>query len=128
MNSKDLAPVVLRVSLGLVFLYFAFNQLSDPSSWSGFVPEFATRFGLSANNLVVFNGFLELVFGTFLIIGLYTRIASLVMGLHLFGIAFSIGFSPLGIRDFGLAFATISVYLFGPDRYTLDYKYSKKSS
>ncbi len=128
MHSKDLACVVLRVSLGLVFLYFSISQLNSPSEWSSFVPGFLTNFGLSANNFVVFNGFIELVFGIFLIIGLYTRFSALVMSLHLFGIAFSIGFNPLGIRDFGLAFSTLALFLFGPDKYTLDYKYSKNTN
>ncbi len=127
MNSKELGFVTLRVSLALVFLYFAFMQLSDPGSWSSFVPERFKVSGISANNIVLLNGFVELVLGMFLIIGLYTRFASLILGIHLIGIAFSIGFNPLGVRDFGLALATISVFLFGPDRYTLDYRLAKKT-
>ena len=127
MNSKELAPVILRLSLGLVFLYFSISQLRDPGAWSGFVPNFLHVSGISANNVVVFDGLIELVFGTFLIIGLYVRVSALIMSLHLFGIAFSIGFSPLGIRDFGLAFATLALFFFGYDRYTLDYKFANKS-
>lgn len=126
MNSRELAPALLRVSLGLVFLYFSISQLNDPGAWSGFVPDFLHVSGISANNIVIFNGFIEFVFGTFLIIGLYTRLSALIMSLHLFGIAFSIGFSPLGVRDFGLAFATLVVFLFGADRYSVDYKFGKK--
>ncbi len=80
------------------------------------VPSFMT-----ANNLVIFNAILELTLGTFLLIGLYNRFSSLILSLHLFGIALSIGFTPLGIRDFGLAFATLAVYLFGYDRYSVDF-------
>lgn len=127
MHSNEVGKIILRISLALVFLYFGIVQLKDPSSWSGFVPEFLTFSFLSANNIVVFNGFMEIVLGTFLIVGLYVRFASMVMALHLFGIAFSIGFSPLGIRDFGLAFATLALFFFGADRYTVDSKFAKKS-
>lgn len=128
MNSKELAPAILRISLALVFLYFGIVQLNDPSSWSSYVPEFLDVPGISSNNLVALNGLVEITLGLFLICGLYTRFASLILSLHLFGIALSIGFSPLGVRDFGLAFATLSIFFSGPDRYTFDYNYAKKSN
>ena len=128
MNSRDLATVILRLSLALVFLYFGISQLNDPGAWSGFVPDFFKVSGISGNNVVLLNGFVEIVLGGFLLIGLYVRISALLLSLHLFGIAFSIGFNPLGIRDFGLAFATLALYFYGHDRYTLDYKFEKKSN
>lgn len=126
MHSKEAAPLLLRISMSLVFFYFSFSQLKDPTAWAGYVPNSLIIGGLSANNLVVINGFIELLFGLFLITGLYTRISSLILGVHLFGIALSIGFSPVGIRDFGLALATLTIFLFGPDKYTLDSKFEKK--
>lgn len=127
MQSNNIGKIILRISLAIVFLYFGVMQLKDPSSWSGFVPDFVQFSFLSANNIVVFNGFMEVVLGTFLLVGLYVRFASIIMSLHLFGIAFSIGFSPLGVRDFGLAFATLALFFFGEDRYSVDYKFTKKS-
>ena len=128
MHSKDLAPLILRISLALVFLYFGISQNLDPGAWSGFVPESMKTSGITANNLVILNGFIEIVLGIFLLIGLYVRFASLVLSIHLFVIAFSIGFSPLGVRDFGLAFATLALFFNGYDKYTLDYKSEKKTS
>ena len=126
MNSRELANIILRVSLALVFIYFGFSQVRDPGAWSGFVPDFLKVSGISGNNVVIFNGVLELILGTFLITGLYVRFSALILAVHLFGIAFSIGFSPLGVRDFGLAFATLALYFYGYDKYTLDYRFEKK--
>ncbi|MEK6894458.1 MAG: DoxX family protein [Nanoarchaeota archaeon] len=128
MQSNEIGKIILRLSLALVFLYFGVQQIMDPGAWSGFVPDRFHVSGISANNIVIFNGFMEIVFGTFFIVGLYVRFASIVMSLHLFVIALSIGFSPLGIRDFGLAFATLALFFFGADRYTVDYKFAKKKS
>lgn len=122
---RELSIFLLRIALSLVFFYFGYSQISNPDFWTGFIPDFVLGFGLSANNFVVFNGMMELVFGLFLILGLYTRFASLVLSLHLFGIALSVGFSPTGVRDFGLAFATLAVFLFGPDKYALDRKWAR---
>ncbi len=121
--SKDFAPVILRISMALVFLYFGFSQTINPDAWVSFVPEFVIPSFMTANNLVMLNALFEITLGFFMISGLYTCFSSLLLGLHLFGITLSIGFNPLGIRDFGLAFATLVVYFNGPDKYCLDNKY-----
>ena len=119
--------MILRIALSLVFLYFGFQQIISPDDWIGFVPEFATGFGLSANNLVIMNAILEISLGIFLIIGLYTRFSALILSLHLFGIAFSIGLNPLGVRDLGLAVATLVVFINGPDKFTIDARVNRKN-
>jgi len=122
------AKPLLRIAMSLVFLYFGFQQVYSPDNSTGFVPELLTSTIITANNIVILNGIVELSLGLFLIIGLYTRFASLILALHLFGISFSLGFTPLGVRDFGLSFATLAVFLNGPDQYTLDAKFAKKKS
>ena len=120
MKLEEYSKSVLRIALSFVFLYFGYRQITDSENWISFVPGFVLSFGLSAETLVIMNAFFELGFGTLMLIGLYTRVSSFVLALHLFGIAFSIGFNPLGIRDLGLSFATLVVFLNGVDRFCLD--------
>jgi uncharacterized membrane protein YphA (DoxX/SURF4 family) len=110
----------LRIAMSLVFLYFGFKQITSPESWISFIPSAVLAIGVSAKTLVIANAFLELGLGTLLFAGLYTRISSLILALHLFGIALSIGFNPLGVRDFGLAIATLVVFFNGIDKFCLD--------
>lgn len=124
-KNLDYGKALLRIALSIVFLYFGFKQIMSPLDWVGFVPEFAT-FLLSAKTIVIFNAILELCLGIFMILGLYTRFAALILSLHLLGIALSMINSPIGIRDLGLALATFSVFIFGPDKYCLDNKFKKK--
>ncbi len=127
MRYEKYAKTVLRIAMSLVFLYFGIMQISNPDEWASFVPESLTKIpNLTANNLVMFNAIMELTLGLFLIIGLYTKFSSIILSLHLFGIAASIGFNPVGIRDFGLAIATLVIFLNGADNYSLDYLYKKK--
>lgn len=121
---KNFAPAILRISMALVFLYFGFSQTIAPDDWVSFVPEFTIPSFMTANNLVMLNALFEITLGFFMICGLYTRFSSLLLGLHLFGIALFIGLNPLGVRDFGLAFATLVVYFNGPDKYCLDTKFN----
>jgi|SRR3989344_4326795 len=125
-NEKDdTAKLILRCSIAFVFFYFATQQITSPDSWASLIPEFAKGGFLSANNLVILNGVFELTFGLLLISGLYLRFASFILSIHLIIISITMGFTPTGIRDFGLAFATFTLFLLGPDKYCLDNKLKK---
>ena len=121
MKNKDFPIAILRWGLALVFFYFGFSQIINPSAWTSFVPVFLTNLFLSANNIVILNAIAELTLGVFLATGVYTRFSSLILSLHLFFISISMGFTPTAIRDFGLAIATLVIFLNGPDKYTIDW-------
>jgi len=118
---------VLRIGLSLVFLYFGYQQITNINEWLGFVPNFALVFGLTAKNIVLMNSLLELILGILLLLGLFTRTSSLILSIHLYGIAFSLGFNDLGVRDLGLATATLAIFLNGPDNFCLDNKFRKNN-
>lgn len=125
---KNLSRIILRFSLGLVFLYFGINQVINPDNWVGYIPGFLNGVIITANNLVMINGLMEIILGIFMILGLYLRFSSLALGIHLLFISFSLGFTPIGVRDFGLAMVTLVVFLDGIDKYCLDWKFNKKKS
>jgi uncharacterized membrane protein YphA (DoxX/SURF4 family) len=116
---------VLRIALSFVFLYFGISQISSPFVWTGFVPDFVVNMGIGAESVVIMNGVLEILLGSLLLLGFFVRISSGILFLHLIVIASSIGFNPLGIRDFGLAFATLAVFLNGYDWLCLGRKFRK---
>jgi len=60
------------------------------------------------------------VFALLLLIGLYTRIVSLLLSLHLFHIISIVGYGAIGARDLALALATLAIFLHGPDEFCLD--------
>jgi len=126
MKFEEVSSVLLRIGLGLVFIYFSIQQMINPDQWIGFVPEFLTSSVITASNLVIFNSVIELAGGLLLIAGLYTRIASLILGVHLLFITISVGWNPVGVRDFGLTIATLALAFINLDRYCLDSYFSKK--
>lgn len=122
---EEKGKIILRVALAMVFLWFGLNQLFFPENWIGFVPEIIQNvafnvFGITAVTFIYVNSFLEVVLGLFMFFGLYTRFSSLILGLHLLGISLSLGFSATGVRDFGLAFATLAVFFNKADNWCLD--------
>ncbi len=127
MNAKQLSPFVLRVGISIVFLWFGFSQLKNPVQWARMIPEYATSLSpFSANTLVYMHGILEISMATLLLLGLYTRTASLILALNLFHIVLIVGYGPIGARDFALALATLSIFLRGADDFCLDKKISEK--
>lgn len=116
----SVGSLLLRFGLVIVFLWFGFSQLSNPSEWTVFLPSWVKMVPISENHFVMLNGLFEVVSATLLLLGAYVRITALLLGLHLVGIAFSIGITSTGVRDFGLSIATLSLALLGSRQFSID--------
>ena len=115
------APVILRLGLVFVFVWFGLNQLLFPSRWVSYIPQWILSLtGQSAVTFVYANALFELMSATLLALGSRTRIVASLLAFHMFTIVFVVGFTAAGVRDIGLVFALISVALHGPDMYSLD--------
>ncbi len=111
--------LILRVGLGIVFLYFGFNQIIEPKAWIDLVPSIFSNF-VNLKIFIYLNGIFDLIIGICLILGLFIKIISLLGFLHLISIfLFSLKFTPSGIRDLGLAFAILSLYFLDEDRFNI---------
>lgn len=120
MSMKKYAPTILRVGLSTVILWFGYQQIAHTSAWVGYLPDWTTAFPIQASTLVYLNGLFEIVFGLLLLTGLYVRISALLLALHLFEITFTVGYTAVGVRDFGLSVALLSIFFYGADFFTLD--------
>lgn len=105
---------LLRLALAFVFLWFGFSQLSNAALWTAFVPEWATKI-MSAGTLVLLNGVFEIAAGILIAFNVFTRYVALLLGLHLFVIASSLGLTAIGVRDIGLSLATLSLFFLKSD-------------
>jgi uncharacterized membrane protein YphA (DoxX/SURF4 family) len=57
-----------------------------------------------------------------LLAGFWTRLVSALLALHMLAITLDIGFTAVGVRDFGITIATAALALLGPDKWTVDAK------
>ncbi len=118
---KKYAPVALRTGIAIVFLWFAFSQIKNAGSWTRMIPSYVTSIvPFSSNTLVYMNAAFEIIFASLLLVGLYTRLASGLLTLHLLHIVTILGYGPTGVRDFSLVIATLSIFLAGADEFCLD--------
>ncbi len=118
---KNFAPTIVRIGISLVLLWFGSQQLIDAKVWTGLIPNWAVSIsGLEAITLVTFNGIFEIIIGSLLLVGLFTRVVALISALHLLLITFVVGYNHVGVRDFGLSMAAVSSFLYGADAWCLD--------
>ena len=119
---KQYQPLVLRIGISLVFLWFGINQLINPDYFISYIPDWAAEF----TYLIVLNGIFEIVFGLLLLIGLFTKFSSAILTIHLMTITMSLGYNDVAVRDFGLMIATMVIFMNGADEWTLDDKLHRK--
>lgn len=121
------AHIVIRLALAVLFIWFGILEGKNPGMWTGFVPHFVSDLvGGNAAMLVYMNAWFEIVAGLCLLAGFQVRIVASLLALHLFGIAGSIGIGPLGLRDFTLSFAMLSVAIAGADAWSVDARFKRK--
>lgn len=123
---EKFSPIVLRIGLGLVMLWFGSQQIINPASWVGYLPEWIDKLPISPTSFVYMNGWFEVILGILLIKGFYTRIVAGLLSLHLLSITLTVGYNEIGVRDFGLSMALISTFLYGSSEWSLDEYFRKR--
>jgi uncharacterized membrane protein YphA (DoxX/SURF4 family) len=117
------AGTVLRLGMSVVILWFSLQQFIHGDQYTAYVPDSIVALShMSASTIVFFNALFELVFGLMLAFGWKVRIAALLLALHLFDIMYTVGYGEIGVRDFGLAIATLVVWMNGSDLFCIDQK------
>lgn len=109
-KSLNYGKLILRVGLGIVFLYFSISQFQNPERWVLLLPKI---FQNTSNPLIFIyiNAVFDLVMGLLILSGKLLKIVSIIGFLHLISITiFALGLTPQGIRDLGLAFAVLSLF------------------
>ncbi|HED04523.1 MAG TPA: hypothetical protein ENI60_07135 [Candidatus Fraserbacteria bacterium] len=98
-------PTAVRITLGLIFLWFGVAELLQPHMWTGYVPLLASG-SSAALFLVLLHGGLLWMLATALILGIAPRTAALLsVGVMLEIILMLLvghGLSDIVARDFGV--------------------------
>ncbi len=128
-SRRVFAPAILRYSVAAIFLWFGSQQILHTDAWTYLIPDTLTSFlHISASTLVFSNGIVEVVLAALLVVGIGTRIAALILAVHLFNILPMVGYSATAVRDFGLAMAALVVFFNGADKYTLEYHWARSAA
>ena len=104
------AHILMRVGLGLVFVWIGIDILRVPDSWIGFLPQ-VMPFGLTREFALQLNGVFDLLLGLVLISGRVPKLAALLAGLHLAMIIISNGIDAVVIRDVSLLGTALALFV-----------------
>jgi uncharacterized membrane protein YphA (DoxX/SURF4 family) len=119
---EDWGKLILRLGLAIVFLYFGINQLILPQRWVDLIPDFKFIYmnEIFKQKIILVNGIFDCLIGICFLLGIFIKIISLLATLHLFSVfIFSLGFTPSGFRDLGLALASFSLFFIGSGNFKL---------
>ena len=117
------APIVLRLGLSGVFVWFGMSQILDQAAWTSYIPDFVINLsGLSATTLVLINGIFEVATAILLVFGIWIRPVAALLFLHMCGIVASVGLDSIGVRDIAIAAGLLSVTLYGNDIISWHYR------
>ena len=120
-NYIEYSRIFTRIAISLVFIWFGLNQIISPNNFMGYLPSFILL-STYAKTFIYLNGIFELILGAFLILGLFTRITALILGINLIGIILGLGYNDVAVRDFGLMLVTLAIFLGGKDKWCLENK------
>lgn len=123
--------VLLRLGVGVVFLWFGVAQLRSPDFGAPYLPSFVYSLGDSIGLVdfdrlfTVIHGAIEVALASALIVGLFTRAVALLLTAQLAVIVVTVHLLTLAgpataVRDFGVLIATLVVAINGPDRLAAD--------
>ena len=125
MNTEKVAPLVLRVGVGIVFLYFGITKFTQPDVWINWInPKILYYIPFTPHTFIYLQGALESLTGLMLIIGLLTRVFALIAFLIVAAILVSVGISDVTVRDIAILAAALSLALTKASFFSIDARIS----
>ena len=110
MVSKKSAYHILRIGLGITFLWIGVLIVKDPVGWGGYIQPWAARLiPIPIKDIMFGTGLLDIGIGAFLIIHIFTGFVAAIAALHLAVILITAGINDITVRDIGLLAATIAL-------------------
>lgn len=126
----DIGKLLLRLSLGLIFIYFGLQQLLFQEDWLQLIPEYFLNFISDLNfevndvlksKIIFISGIFLILLGLSFIGGIYISFLSLLGAIYLFNLSFFSFhlFKIEGMTTLGLAFNCLALFLIGGDNFCI---------
>ncbi|MEK7519589.1 MAG: hypothetical protein AAB565_02310 [Patescibacteria group bacterium] len=103
---------ILRIGIGLTFVWIGFLILKNPESWAGLIQSWViSLLSISPLNLIWGVGVFDIAIGSFLLLNYQVKIASFLAALHLFLILLVSGINTITVRNIGLLAGSLALLL-----------------
>ncbi len=104
--------LLLRIGIGLTFLWIAIDMWRNPNSWIGYLPQQLPG-GITRETGLQLTMALDGALGVVFLLNKFPRLAALIAAIHLAGILIVHGIDAVTVRDMGL-FGLSLALLFWP--------------
>ena len=116
-----LAPIFLRVGVGVVFFLFGVDKFFHVQNWIVYIPAWLPPYvPMDLTTFMYLQGVIEAVLGAFLILGFWSRTSGFFCTIILFGITVTMGYNEISIRDFGLFLGALALSLREQMKWSID--------
>lgn len=110
---NKLSFFVLKIGLGITFLWIGILILQDPIGWGAMVsPKIQNLLPVPIKTVMINNAILDITIGVILILSFIpflTWLAAMVGTLHLIMVLIATGIDAITVRDIGLIGGTIAI-------------------
>jgi uncharacterized membrane protein YphA (DoxX/SURF4 family) len=101
---------IVRVGLGITFLWIGILIFKEPLAWGGYLQPWATELlPVPLAQIMIGIALLDSIIGILFLIDTYTWIAALVAGIHILIILIVSGVTDITVRDIGILTAIITL-------------------
>ena len=103
---------VLRLGLGITFLWIGFLVFRSPEAWGSFLQPWAVALlPVPLREMMIGTAYLDVAIGVLLVLNLWTWVAALVGAWHIAVVLITVGVNDVTVRDIGLLAATTTLTL-----------------
>lgn len=123
---EEYSSLILRFGLGSTFLYFGvYEKLINPDLTIAVIENSGIAVPFSIGLFVFLFGLLEVIIGSALVLGYFTRVAAIISAVMITGIIFQLGYLAVP-RDPALVAMALSLIITGSPILSLDNYFKKR--
>ena len=101
---------ILRIGLGITFLWIGILIFKDPASWGGYLqPWAANLLPVPIEQAMVGTAVLDMIIGIMLLLGFWVWIGALLAAIHLVIVLVTSGITDITARDIGLLAGAVAL-------------------
>src|SRR3989344_170200 len=120
---------ILRVGLGITFVWVGVLIFKEPQAWGGYLQPWAAGFlPIPLEQAMMGTAILDIVIGALFLIDCFTWLAALVGALHLITVLTVSGITDITVRDIGLLAGTVALAVDSSSFFLKKMKFLQKSN
>lgn len=101
---------IVRVGMGITFLWIGILILRDPAGWGGFLQPWALKLLIMpVEQIMMTTAVLDIILGLLFLVDTWTFLAAFIASAHLIVVLITTGINEVTVRDIGLLGATIAL-------------------